>query len=290
MLKTLLLVLLLLSLAGCSAPSFEQGQQARQQGNLQEAATIWRKRAQAGDGRALYSLYRLYSATGVGFGNDAQARAALVALAEDYRQAPAQYLYAQKLLEERALVEGQKWMRRSAEGGYEEAQSFLEQKGELLSRRIRLLRGSPEQQFQLGNDLYFGHAGVDKDREEAAIWYRKAAGRGHLQAQAMLAYQYLNGEGVAKAPDQAYRWYREAAIQGLASAQGSLAYLYGAGLGTKRDDIKAYAWSVLASENGDAPAQANKPLYLHRLSNAQRLESLDEIRRLEAVIRPNASR
>ncbi|MDX1588251.1 MAG: tetratricopeptide repeat protein [Oleiphilaceae bacterium] len=285
-----LLILCLCFLAGCAAPTFEAGQQAREQGNLPEAARIWTERAENGDGRALYALYRLYSATGVGFGSDDEADEALRKLAETFRQAPAQYLYARKFLQEGELLLGQQWMERSAGGGYEEAVEFLSEEGALLSRKIGLLKGSPQQQYQLGRELYFGNNGLGQDHREAAVWLRRAARRGHALAQSMLAYQYLKGEGVAEDAGKAYRWYQEAAMQGLASAQGSLGYLYGAGRGTRQDNIMAYAWSVLASENGYAPAESNKQIYLDRMSNAERLESLNEIRRLEVIIAPMATR
>lgn len=286
MLKTLWVLFVMLWLVACASPTFEDGQQARDEGDLDEAATIWSERAQEGDDRSLYALYRLYSATGVGFASDAEARKALEKLAEEYQQPPAQFLLAEKLLEERKLEAGREWMTRSADNQYSRAEEFMEQKGSLLDRKIRLLRGSAAQQYELGNDLYFGRSGVTRDQVESAIWYQKAARRGNAQAQSMLAYQYLEGQGVEEDREKAYEWYREAAMQGLPEAQGNLGYLYGAGRGTEQDDIKAYAWTVLADENGYEPAASNKAVYLARLSNEQRLESLNEIRRLESVITP----
>jgi len=55
----------------------------------------------------------------------------------------------------------------------------------------------------------------------------------------------------------------------------------------ERDPIKAYAWSVLAAENGYGPAENNKDIYLDQLSNRERLDALDEMRRLEQVIQRN---
>ncbi|TVP57128.1 MAG: sel1 repeat family protein [Halomonadaceae bacterium] len=284
--KTLLVLLVVMLLTACASATFEDGQQARDDGDLKQAASIWSERAGDGDDRALYALYRLYRATGVGFVSDRQAREALEKLAGEYQQPAAQFLLAEQLLEERELEAGREWMTRSADGNYGEARAYMQQQGPLLSRKIRLLRGSAAQQTQLGNDLYFGRNGVSRDHAEAAIWYQKAAQRGSAEAQSMLAYQYLEGQGVTEDRVKAYQWYREAAMQGLPSAQGNLGYLYGAGRGTDQNDIKAYAWSVLASENGYGPAETNKDVYLARLSNAQRLESLNEIRRLENIITP----
>ena len=40
--------------------------------------------------------------------------------------------------------------------------------------------------------------GVEKDHEEAVVWYRKAAEQGVSEAQNSLAHAYRNGEGVTQ--------------------------------------------------------------------------------------------
>jgi len=283
-LKKLIPITLVLLLAGCASPTYEDARQAEQDGDFDSAAEIWSDLADEGDGRALLALYRLYEATGVGFRNDREARRALRRLAREFESPAGQFLLGKALLEERDIQGAREWINRSADQGYAEAERYRDERDQLLGRMIRTQNGSPAQQAELGNDLYFGNHGVPQDYEEAAVWYRKAAERDHVDAQATLAYQYLEGLGVEKDEHEAYAWYREAALKGHPSAQGNLGYLYGEGRGTDQDDIKAYAWSVLASENGYGPAERNKEVYLDRLSNQQRLQSLNEIRRLESII------
>ena len=61
--------------------------------------------------------------------------------------------------------------------------------------------------------------GVAEDKAEAAKWYRKAAERGHAQAQSNLGRSYDNGEGAAKDEVEAVKWDRRAAEQNHADAQ-----------------------------------------------------------------------
>jgi TPR repeat protein len=53
---------------------------------------------------------------------------------------------------------------------------------------------------------------------DAALWYHRAATRGHAGAQVLLASAYLEGRGVARDPKLAYAWYHLAAEKGHANA------------------------------------------------------------------------
>ena len=80
---------------------------------------------------------------------------------------------------------------------------------------------SKEEQFETGNKYYYGK-GVPKDYHEALKWYRKAANRGHANAQNSLGLMYQNGRGVPQDYSEAVKWFRKAADQGHADAQNSL--------------------------------------------------------------------
>jgi len=55
---------------------------------------------------------------------------------------------------------------------------------------------------------------VPRDYSEAAIWFRKAAEKGHQGSQVALGRLYAQGLGVEKDNDQALFWLRKAAAQG----------------------------------------------------------------------------
>ncbi len=150
--------------------------------------------------------------------------------------------------------------------------------------------GDPESQFWLGR--LYGRRG---EFDQAAVWYREAAERGHADAEAALGRLYMLGEGVRKDYNEGLRWAQQAADQGSALGKGTLgvAYLNGWGLqknyriGLKliresaeqgdsraqhtmgnlyalgfgefifRNDAEALKWLTKAAANGYAPAQAD---------------------------------
>ena len=95
----------------------------------------------------------------------------------------------------------------------------------------------------------------DRRREDAARWYRRAAERGHAEAQFQLGLMYLNGQGVRHAYDAAACWLREAADHGHALAQRNLAVLYFKGEGVPRDHAAAVEWLNRAACQGCVSAQ-----------------------------------
>ena len=108
--------------------------------------------------------------------------------------------------------------------------------------------------WQLGVLYEFGE-GVEKDLEQAAMWYRKAAEQGHAVAQSNLGRLYEYGEGVEKDLEQATLWYRKSADQGNARAQNNLGVLYDYGKGVEKDLEQATLWYRKAADQGYAFAQ-----------------------------------
>ena len=256
----------------------------RADGEHKAAADLYRELADFGNPQAQMALYNLYRETDVGFDSDDEARAALETLANEHGIAEAQYKLGRQLREERKLEAAEKQLEAAAEAGYQPAVDYLENDDGLLAREIRIARSSPDRQKQLADELFEGRNGVPQNRELAAHWYRVAAERDHAGAQAMLGFVLFQGEGVEENHEAAYRWYRKAAMQGHVGAQANLGYLYGEGRGVERDLKRAYAWSTLAAENGSQQGQKNQRLYRDAMSNEERLDSLNEIRRLEQVI------
>lgn len=173
-------LLYLLCCITLAADNFEQGMQALQQGNSQQAIAIWQPLAEAGDVDAQFALGVLY--------HDA--------LGVEQNHAEANY-----------------WFLRAAEQGYAAAQFNLGnayQKGAgfkpdaktavLWWRRAAQQNFGPAQ-FNLGTALLQGE-GTARDPQAGLAWYRRAAANGHPQALSYLD-EYNRRVKQARAQSQA---------------------------------------------------------------------------------------
>ena len=82
-------------------------------------------------------------------------------------------------------------------------------------------QGNAAAQFNLGL-MYEKGDGVEKDEQEAARWYYKAALQGHVGAQLNLGTLYDEGKGVAEDNRKAAQWYNQAATKGEIAASTNL--------------------------------------------------------------------
>jgi TPR repeat protein len=99
-----------------------------------------------------------------------------------------------------------------------------------------------------------------------------------------LGFLYENGVGVQRNPEQAANCYRRAALKGDARGQMNLGRVYLDGLGVKIDLIEAYKWFVLAQRNGEPAVE--KFLRDFDTSNALKPEEKNEAqRRAEQFVR-----
>ncbi len=105
---------------------------------------------------------------------------------------------------------------------------------------------------------------------------------------ANLGYAYEQGRGVARDFEEAAKWYRRAAERGDIAAQANLGTLYANGLGVEQDDVQAHMWLNLAASRAKGPI-ARRRLMGKRDSVAARLtpEQLTEAQRLAQDWRPN---
>lgn len=118
-------------------------------------------------------------------------------------------------------------------------------------------KGVSEAQFYMGMMSDAG-LGLEKNVEQAYLWYRAAARSGHPSAQHNLAVAYAQGEGVGVDPAKAVFWWQRAANQGNADAQYNLGIVYAVGkLGVSKDVQSAKMWWRKAAMNGDGMAQYN---------------------------------
>ena len=90
---------------------------------------------------------------------------------------------------EKNFEEGVKWLRKSAEQGFAEAQ------------------------YNLGTSYYFGR-GVEQNYAMAVVWFRKAADQGNVSAQNNLGVAFACGIGVEKDPQTGYGWLLLASSSG----------------------------------------------------------------------------
>jgi TPR repeat protein len=114
-------------------------------------------------------------------------------------------------------------------------------------------QGNAKGQTNLGH-CYSNGIGVEQDLEKAAYWTRKAAEQGLARAQNNLGDYYENGKGVEQSYEQAFYWYEKAAKQGDKYAQHSVGVLYRDGKGVKQDNENAIWWLKMAIRNGKSEA------------------------------------
>lgn len=137
--------------------------------------------------------------------------------------------------------------------------AFSREHYQLAARLLQPLadKGVSEAQFYMGMMSDAG-LGMQKDVEQAYLWYRAAARGGHPGAQHNLAVAYAHGEGVKTDPVKAIYWWKRAAIQGNPDAQYNLGIVYAVGkLGVAQDLKTAKKWWHMAAKSGDGMAQYN---------------------------------
>lgn len=116
-----------------------------------------------------------------------------------------------------------------------------------MHARHEALEASAAEQFELAEQLKKA-ANTYRDFKtccvEAAMYYRAAAEKGHVEAQFELGSMYQVGDGVEKNNFQAAKWYRRAAKQGHGEAMCRLANLYQRGLGMRKNGLTALFWKL----------------------------------------------
>jgi uncharacterized protein len=127
-----------------------------------------------------------------------------------------------------------------------------------FTKKLKLAQvGDDEAQYAVG---FSYEAGVDvkEDRTEAAVWYRKAAKQGHLDAMFRLARLVQEGtEGLQASPETAFKLYEAAAKKNHPESQNWLGYCYQHGIGVAASPTEAVIWYRKAADSGVAVAQNN---------------------------------
>jgi TPR repeat protein len=114
-------------------------------------------------------------------------------------------------------------------------------------------RGDIEAQFRLGH--------ASRDDDEAMMWLRRAAERGHTEAGWRLGSYYMV-KGSQDDSEEAVKWFRRGAEKGDPVSQKALGEMYADGDGVPQDYVSAYKWYELAAQGAlpkESGAQAVSP-------------------------------
>jgi TPR repeat protein len=242
---------------------YEQGIGLSQ--DLSEAARWYRKSADQGNELAQLNLGVAYD-NGLGVQQDFAEAANLYRLSALQGNADAQmnlgdmYRYGRGVKKDG--LEAAKWYHAAIDNGLlsaliKLADLYLEGGLRFKSdpaQGVQLLKdaaekGSVDAEFELA-ERYENGQGVEKDKDEAINWYKRAALHGDRAADAAL-WEKVEGSEMAEIVIS----YRRLAEAGKAFAQETLGRAYGLGLGVKQNDAEAARWYKLAAEQGAVTAQ-----------------------------------
>ncbi|KAG0251216.1 hypothetical protein DFQ27_008915 [Actinomortierella ambigua] len=169
-------------------------------------------------------------------------------------------------LDKLAIVDGYERILNNKDGDF--PKSLYDTNGDEVISYLRNIagKGNPDAQLVLGWMCDHG-LDVAGSKEDAPLWYRKAAQQGHSTAQLRLGrmYETHGGSGDAKHSDsEAIKWYQMAAEHGEAQAQLRLGVLYFYGRGVAQDNAESTRWFRQAAGCGVAEAQFNLGLMYSR--------------------------
>ena len=241
-----------------------------------EAAHWYTRAADQGWADAQFLLW-LYHHEGRGVPKDPVEAARWLRMAAEQGHADAQFKLGTLYIEGDGVpedgTEAVRWLHRAAQQGHaqtlemfgtvDELDATLEDVGggsetQGDARFNQLLGaaegGDAEAQYELAVAYAEGRVDVDDDerKEQALLWWTRAASQGHAGAMAELGSLYMGTDDV-----MALRWLRPAAEEGHGGAQINLGHMYAEGLGVPKDDAEAARLFRLAAEQGFAQAQYN---------------------------------
>ena len=208
---------------------YQQGLEAYEAGNYQEALALFQISAEQGNADAQCALGNMYSN---GEGVPAEDQIAI------------------------------HWYELAANQGHTESQMRL---GRIYFARsdyanaaeyslLAAAKGEPNAQNLIGV-MYANGLNFEQSYEKAARYYTMAASQGLGKAQANLGILYYHGQFFEQSYSMAAEWFLKAAEQNDANAQYYLGMLYENGQGVEKSREKAKAYYQLAADQGNAQAQ-----------------------------------
>lgn len=116
---------------------------------------------------------------------------------------------------------------------------------------------NPQALFKVGY-MYRWGMGLNRDMNESAEWFEKAAALGQADAMLELGISYrFMGLGTAYDPVKSYEWLTKAAEAGIVEAEYELGVNYAIGIGVPKDPANAAYWYRKAARSGNILAMAN---------------------------------
>jgi TPR repeat protein len=107
-----------------------------------------------------------------------------------------------------------------------------------------------------GRALHFGY-GVQKNIDQAFVYYERAAARGNARGQNGCGYCFEEGQGVRKDHARAVTYYRQGAEQGNAGAMNNYGCCLRDGVGVQRDEVSGCDYIKQAADHRDPNAMNN---------------------------------
>jgi uncharacterized protein len=105
--------------------------------------------------------------------------------------------------------------------------------------------------------MHFTGAGVPEDPAKAAMWFKRAADRGHPLAMVKIGLAHVQGKGVEMDFAKAAMWFKRAADLGQSAGMVDLGMLLAQGKGIERNDAAAVTWYRKAAAAGEAVGMFN---------------------------------
>lgn len=159
-----------------------------------------------------------------------------------------------------------KWLEKSAENGYADAQLKLgyahgkgnhglviDEKEAFKWYMLSAEQGNEVALYNVGVYYYYGY-GVDIDYDEAFNWYSESAKLGYTKAEFQVGYMYHTGKGVEQDYFAAKTWYEKAAEKNHKVALYNLGVLYENGYGIEQNYELALHYYQKSSEAGYSKA------------------------------------
>jgi len=139
----------------------------------------------------------------------------------------------------------------------------VEMDGEKALDYLKVLAqyGYPDMQYELGylyHEYDYQIKGWRSRKHEAALWLKKAAVQGNVEAMYMLGTIYNSCRwGIRHYQKRAFVWFKRAAELGHEEAMFFLSSYYREGYGTKKDREKALEWAEKAGWHQEAERLRN---------------------------------
>jgi len=253
------------------------------------ASVPWfRKAADQGNGDAEYNLGLAYE-KGLGIAQDAAQAAAWYQRAAEQGNVIAQNNLGMISLNlNKDYAGAAHWLQQAADRGYAPAQNalgiqYLQGMGvkQDVNEGFKLLLASADQGFADGQNNCGLFYYTQRQLDQSAQCFRKAADQGHAGAQYNLAQFYQKGLVYPQDLGEAFLWYSRSANQGYAPAQFALGKIYFDGQGVPADHVEAYKFFKLAQMQGVPDADTQLAACAATMSQEQITTAENEVKQFQ---------